>query len=174
MVSHANEKGWYGVLFNMWIVRNGIANLLSVPQLEHEGFVLTYDTRTTWHIHCPDGKAIALDRELGGVCDRFFYIDMSQLLNQSAVSLVNTVRKNYECFTRREVEKAILYCKAHERVGNRDYCPKQGPIDIQDCRSQQVQQTRQSTGVTLVVNHVWMCLHCCRLMRHPIFRPLLA
>ena len=33
----------------------------------------------------------------------------------------------------------------------RDYCPKQGPIDIQDCRSQQGQQTQQSTGVTLVV-----------------------
>ena len=33
-VSHANNKGWYGDLFNMWLVRNGIANLLSVHQLE--------------------------------------------------------------------------------------------------------------------------------------------
>ena len=60
-MSHANEKGWYGDLFNMCLVRNGIANLLSVPQLERDGFVLTYDTRTTWHIHCPDGKVVALD-----------------------------------------------------------------------------------------------------------------
>ena len=35
-VSHANEKGWYGDLFNMWLVRNGIADLLSVPQLERD------------------------------------------------------------------------------------------------------------------------------------------
>ena len=43
---------------------------------------------------------------------------MSQLLNQSSASLVNTVRKNYEGFTRHEVEKAILARKAHGRVGN--------------------------------------------------------
>ena len=34
---------------------------------------------------------------------------------------------------------------------SRDYCPKQGPIDIQDCHSQQVRQMQQSTGVTLFV-----------------------
>ena len=76
-VSHANEKGWYGDLFNMCLVRNGIANLRSVTKVERDGFVLTYDTLTTWNIHCPDGKVFALDRELGGVCDRFCYIDMS-------------------------------------------------------------------------------------------------
>ena len=70
-VSHSKKKGWYGDLFNMWLVRNGIADLFSVTQLECDGFVLTYDTRTTWNIHCPDGKVIALDRELGGVCDWF-------------------------------------------------------------------------------------------------------
>ena len=43
---------------------------------------------------------------------------MLQTLNQSAVSLVNNVRENYEGFTRREVEKAILDRKAHGRVGN--------------------------------------------------------
>ena len=43
---------------------------------------------------------------------------MSQLLNQSAASLVNTVRENYEVFTKCEVEKVILDRKAHGRVGN--------------------------------------------------------
>ena len=117
-MSHANEKGWYGNLFKMLLVRNGIANLLSVPQLERDGFFLTYDTRTTCHIHCPDGKFIALDRELGGFCYWLCYIDMSQPLNQSAVSLVNIVRENYEGFTSREVEKSIMARKSHGRVGN--------------------------------------------------------
>ena len=43
---------------------------------------------------------------------------MSQPLNQSAASLVNTVRENYEGFTKCEVEKVILDRKAHGRVGN--------------------------------------------------------
>ena len=43
---------------------------------------------------------------------------MSQPLNQSDVSFVNTVRENYESFTSREVEKAILARKTHGRVGN--------------------------------------------------------
>ena len=50
-VSHANEKGWYGDLLNTWLVCNGISNLLYVPQLERDGFVLAYNTRTTSHIH---------------------------------------------------------------------------------------------------------------------------
>ena len=43
---------------------------------------------------------------------------MSQPLSQSAASLVNTVRENYEGFTRCEVEKVILDRKSHGRVGN--------------------------------------------------------
>ena len=99
-------------------MHNGIAKLLSVLKLERDGFVLTYDTRTTWHIHFPDEKFIALDSELWGVCNRFCYIGISQPLKQSTLSLVNTVRENYEGFTRHEVEKDILALKAHGRVGN--------------------------------------------------------
>ena len=29
-----NEKVWYKGLFHMWLVRNGIVNLLSLPLLE--------------------------------------------------------------------------------------------------------------------------------------------
>ena len=42
---------------------------------------------------------------------------MLQPLHQSAVSLLNTVRENYEGFTRREVENTILARKSHGRVG---------------------------------------------------------
>ena len=32
--THSNEKWWFKDLFHMWLVRNGITNLLSLPRLE--------------------------------------------------------------------------------------------------------------------------------------------
>ena len=32
--TRSREKGWLASLFHMWLVRNGIANVLSVEQLE--------------------------------------------------------------------------------------------------------------------------------------------
>ena len=43
----SNKKGMYLNLFYMWLVHNGIVNLLLVPRLEKEVFCLTYDTMTT-------------------------------------------------------------------------------------------------------------------------------
>jgi hypothetical protein len=40
----ATEKGWYCNLFHLWLVRNSIANLLSLPQLEADGFTVSYHT----------------------------------------------------------------------------------------------------------------------------------
>ncbi len=40
----ATEKGWYRDLFNLWLVCNGIANLLSLTQLEADGFTISYHT----------------------------------------------------------------------------------------------------------------------------------
>jgi hypothetical protein len=37
--THSDEKGMLLGLFDMWIVRDGIANILSVPQLVRDGFV---------------------------------------------------------------------------------------------------------------------------------------
>ena len=41
----SNEKGCYKGLFHMWLVRNGITNLLSLPQLKSEVYRVTYDHR---------------------------------------------------------------------------------------------------------------------------------
>ena len=32
-------------VFKMWLNRNGIANLLSIPQLEEDGYVIDYNTK---------------------------------------------------------------------------------------------------------------------------------
>ena len=39
----SEEKGWYKGLFSMWLVCNGIENLLPLPKLESEGYRITYN-----------------------------------------------------------------------------------------------------------------------------------
>ncbi len=40
----ATKKGWYHDLFDLWLVCNGIANLLPLPQLKADGFTVSYHT----------------------------------------------------------------------------------------------------------------------------------
>ena len=42
----SNKKGMLLDMFCMWLVRNGIANLLSIPYLERDGYQVSYDTKT--------------------------------------------------------------------------------------------------------------------------------
>ena len=92
-------------LFDMWLVYNGIANLLSVPRLGKEGFLLTCDTMTTCTIQCPDVTVLKLKRDKG-LCDRFPSLDLTQ--HKDAVAMIQIVRQNYESYTKRDVKKAIL------------------------------------------------------------------
>ena len=43
-VSTSNEKGFYG-LWNFWLNKQGIANLISIPQLEKDGYTIDYNTK---------------------------------------------------------------------------------------------------------------------------------
>ncbi len=52
----ATKKGWYRDLFVLWLVPNGIPNLLSLPQLEADGFTVSYHTGGNWIITTPQGK----------------------------------------------------------------------------------------------------------------------
>ena len=111
--THSNEKGWFKDLFHMWLVRNGIANLLSLPRLEGDGFRITYDMCTHWEIHCPDGNDFIFKKYVG-VCKGFLYLDITKLqyhtkesentqeaVSASHVDLVQKVRGDYEGFTDR-------------------------------------------------------------------------
>ena len=80
------------------------------------------------------------------------YIDMFNILGVSF-----GVTKNYLGFKKIR-QKFITYSMnlhipflIDGVVVSRDYFPKQGPINIQDCCPQQGRQTQQSTGVTLFV-----------------------
>ena len=70
----------------MWLVRQGIANLLSLPQLEVDGYRATYDTDTGWKLYCPDGpdgthvgRTVLVLKHDEGVCRGFLYLDLTKL-----------------------------------------------------------------------------------------------
>jgi hypothetical protein len=96
----ATKKGWYRDLFDLWLVRNGITNLLSPPQLEADGFTVSYHTGGNWIVTTPHGDKITFHQEEDGVCHGFSYIDMQ---SKAAVAMIQTVRQRYEGFTKRKV-----------------------------------------------------------------------
>eukprot|EP00957_Ditylum_brightwellii_P129421 9872844-Ditylum_brightwellii.AAC.1 len=46
-VSISKEKGAYG-LWSFWLNKKGIANLLSISQLEKDGYTINYNTKRNW------------------------------------------------------------------------------------------------------------------------------
>ena len=103
-VTTSNTKGLVGV-FEMWLNRGGIANLLSIPQLEEDGFKVRYNTDGGWIVTSPSGEDIVFKRDTG-LCNCIPYIDMCK--NHTGLVLLQTVRKNFEGFTKKQVEKALL------------------------------------------------------------------
>ena len=61
--SHSDEKGCVLDMFCMWLVRSGIANLLSLPTLERDGYVCSYHTNSPWIVECPDGTILKFKRD---------------------------------------------------------------------------------------------------------------
>jgi hypothetical protein len=96
-------------------VRNGIANLLSLPQLEADGFTVSYHTGGNWILTTPHGNEITFHREENGVCCGFPYIDMQ---SKAAVAMIQTIHQHYEGFTKREVQDAIAARKAQAMTGH--------------------------------------------------------
>ena len=72
--SHSNKKGCVLDMFCMWLVHSRIANLLSLPTLEQDGYVCQYHKNSTWIVECPDGTILKFKRD-NGLCKDFPYID---------------------------------------------------------------------------------------------------
>ena len=105
---------WRNLRF--WYNEEGIANLISAPQLESEGYMLEYATELGWLAHGPDGKTMMFKKDKG-LCGGIPYIDLtddgagyimdtSTIRKEDGVVMVQTVRGNYEGYTREEVENA--------------------------------------------------------------------
>ena len=103
--STINKKGWW-YLCEFWYAPNGIANLLSIPALEASGYTVDYKTeRSTWLVTSPEGKIITFKVDMGDTLTKGMpYLDMR---DKQAVALLNTVRDNFEGYTKRQIQKAI-------------------------------------------------------------------
>ena len=102
-------------LFDLWLVRNGILNLLSLPQIKADGFTVSYHTGGNWIVTTPHGKEITFHQEEDGVCRGFPYIDMN---SETAMAMIQTVRQRYTSFTKRKVLDAITARKAQAITGH--------------------------------------------------------
>ena len=65
---------------------------------------------------CPDGQVLTLKKDKG-LCEGFPYLDIKE--NKQAIAMIQTVRDNYEGYTKREVQEATLARKAQLNLG----CP---------------------------------------------------
>jgi hypothetical protein len=111
----STEKGWYRDLFDLWLLCNGITNLLSLPQLEADGFTVSYHTGGNWIITTPQGKEITFHRKENGVCCGFPYTDIH---STNAMAMVQTVCQHYESYTKHKVQDAIAARKAQAMIGH--------------------------------------------------------
>ena len=79
----------------MWVHEQGMANLLSIPCLEADGYNISYDTKKEWVVTTPKGTRIKSKQDTG-LCKGMPYIDM-QNFKEGAI-MIETVRKNFENF----------------------------------------------------------------------------
>ena len=79
----------------------GMANLLSIPRLEYDGFKVQYHTGGQWVVTCPDNTDITFKLDTG-VTDGFPYVEIDALGPKQATMLVQTVCKNYEGFIKKK------------------------------------------------------------------------
>ena len=112
-------------IFKMWVNEGGIANLLSIPQLEKDGFRVTSDTHGEWIVHSPRGEKLVFKRDTGttanmpytdvrDIAEAFAHANIVADHDTKAMQerTIQTVRMKMKDFSRREVKGAIAARKA--------------------------------------------------------------
>ena len=79
------------------------------------GYKVATHTDGDWVVLTPDGKRIVFKRDTG-MCKGMPYIDLRT--HKLGVALVETVRKNFSVFTKREIEKAKLSRVVQSIIGH--------------------------------------------------------
>ena len=87
-----DKNMWLTNRFHMWMVCNGIANLLSLPRLEAKGWRVTYDALMGWFIYSPNERKFILKRHTS-LCCGFPYFGLPELKkDKEVVALVNNTQ----------------------------------------------------------------------------------
>ena len=79
-------------------------NLLSIPQLEKDGYTIDYNTKRNWVVMTSSGKCL-LFKSHTGLCVGMPYLDICE--NHEALVLIQTVPENFGKFTERQVNRAF-------------------------------------------------------------------
>ena len=108
------KRGYYRRL-RVWLNENGIANLISIPKLEADGYVVKTNTNGEWQVVTPEGETIPFQRDKG-MCVGMPYIDLRYF--KQGLVLIETVRNNMGRFTHEEIQGAKLARQTQGRVGN--------------------------------------------------------
>ena len=87
----------------MWVDEQGMANLLLIPSLEADGYNISYNTKKEWVVTTSNRTRIKFKQDTG-LCKGMPYIDMRNF--KEGAIMIKTVRKNFENFTKKEIEAA--------------------------------------------------------------------
>ena len=112
-------------IFKMWLNEGGIVNLLSIPQPEKDSFRVTTDIHEEWIVYSPQGEKLKFKRDTG-LPENMPYIDVRDVTEAFANANIEafqekniqTVRKNMEGFSRKEVKRAALARIAQLKVAH--------------------------------------------------------
>ena len=103
-----------------WLDTNGISNIFGIPALKKAGYHITYNS--------DDGFYIVINKTTG-VSEKFQEGDdglpciqtteeNKAFVQNVALNFIQTVGNNYEGFTNRDVERAVLDFKASRLIGH--------------------------------------------------------
>ena len=99
----------------MWVNKNGIANLLSIPCLEEEGYHIEYASDKERVLKITHGVVIPFKRDTG-LTNGIPYIDIREW--KEGFGIIQTAKKNFDNFTGKAIKKAKLYHKTKLMVSD--------------------------------------------------------
>ena len=125
-----NQVGDYGKV-RAWYMPEGIANIFSMHQLE-KMYRITYDSWLGYYIVHTDDGPVHFHKDEQGLP----YINLDSSGKEAATMLVQTVRGNYEGYTKKEVMRAKEARRLQGMVGgpsNKEYAGLVSAQMVSDC-----------------------------------------
>ena len=108
----AEEVGTFGSL-EVWNMPEGIANIFSMPELEKK-YRITYDSWEGYYIVHTERGQVRFNKDEQGLP----YIDLNNSSAKAATELIQTVRGNYEGYTKKEVLQAKEARRGQGMIGS--------------------------------------------------------